>query len=103
LSSPGVVAADPLPANFDAGRELDLEPRTAAPDEARSCPWCGQPEPGRVCLNCGRRVARYTAQAAPAAVGAAAAADGDLVRCRNCQARVLAGARCAECGVPMAP
>src|SRR5438132_12262472 len=45
---PGVVI-------LDRGREVDLDPRTPAPQDTGSCPWCGAPSTDAVCDNCGRR------------------------------------------------
>ena len=87
---PGQVA-------LDSGREKDDEPRTPAPEDTGVCPWCSAPSTGAVCDNCGRRRSRYSA---PPAAGPATAASDDQVLCPACFARVAAGPRCGECGVP---
>lgn len=81
---------------LDSGRELDNDPRTPAPEDTGVCPWCNAPATGAVCDNCGRRRSRYSTP--PAAE--ARAATTDTVLCPACFARVAAGLRCAECGVP---
>jgi hypothetical protein len=83
---------------LESGRELDLDPRTAAPADTGFCPWCGTPATGAVCDACGRRRSRYT-QGAP---GQAAASTGETVLCPACFARVAEAPRCGECGVPFA-
>jgi hypothetical protein len=86
--------------DLDLGREQDQEPRTAAPKDTGTCPWCGAAATGAVCDSCGRRRSRYTT--APAAAAAAASGD-ETVMCPACFARVAAGPRCGECGVPFGP
>jgi hypothetical protein len=107
---PGVersqVEADPAaPLNwtagqlaFDRGRDEDHDPRTPAPEDTGTCPWCNAPAAGAVCDNCGRRRSRYSA---PPAQAAAARGD-DLMLCPACFARVATGPRCVECGIPFA-
>jgi hypothetical protein len=85
--------------DLDMGRERDLEPRTARPQDTGTCPWCGAAAAGAVCDACGRRRSRYTT--APAA--AVAATSEETVLCPACFSRVPAGARCGECGVPFGP
>jgi hypothetical protein len=83
---------------LDSGRELDLDPRTAAPADTGFCPWCGTPATGAVCDACGRRRSRYT-QALPE--GAVASTD-ETILCPACFSRVPEAPRCGECGVPFA-
>jgi len=86
--------------DLDRGRELDDGVRTPAPQDTGVCPWCNAPATGAVCDNCGRRKSRYSAP--PAAAQQAARASGeDGVLCPACFARVPAGPRCIECGVPI--
>jgi hypothetical protein len=84
---------------LDRGREQDLEPRTEKPQDSGTCPWCGAAGTGAVCDSCGRRRSRYT----EAKSEAASVRGGDTVLCPGCFARVAAGPRCEECGVPFAP
>jgi hypothetical protein len=81
---------------LDSGREQDLDPRTPAPQDTGSCPWCGAPATGAVCDNCGRRRSRYSA---PPQAAAQAVSDA-VVLCPACFARVPSGLRCSECGTP---
>jgi hypothetical protein len=84
---------------LDSGREQDLDPRTARPEDTGTCPWCGAAATGAVCDSCGRRRSRYTT--APAA--AAVQSSDETVLCPACFSRVPAGERCSECGVPFGP
>jgi hypothetical protein len=102
VAGPRDVPLDPLPADFDVGRESDDLPRTPAPGPLSACPWCGQASPGRICESCGRRVERYSNQPEQPA-RRAAAADDSLVLCPSCLGRVKWDVRCNECGVPMKP
>jgi hypothetical protein len=81
---------------IETGREIDFEPRTAAPAESATCPFCGVASLGAVCDSCGRRKARYVAASPLERI----AASGESRLCPACFARVPAGARCEECGVP---
>ena len=81
---------------IDPGREFDGDPRTAAPAESATCPFCGVASLGAVCDSCGRRKARYVAATPLERI----AASGESRLCPACFARVPAGARCDECGVP---
>ena len=89
-------AVDP---DLDLGREPDDGQRTPAPQDTGLCPWCTAPATSAVCDNCGRRRARYSV---PVVTARAAQRQGDTVLCPACFARVPAGARCEECGVPFA-
>jgi hypothetical protein len=84
---------------LDRGRDVDLDPRTPAPEDTGLCPWCSAPATGVMCDNCGRRRSRYSAPPAPAAQQAQ---GDDTVLCPACFARVATGPRCVECGVPFA-
>jgi hypothetical protein len=85
-----------VPGRFEleTGRASDSAQRTAPP-ESGTCPWCGAESSAAVCDACGRHRARY------AAAEADAATSTDTILCPACLARVSAGIRCVECGVPL--
>jgi hypothetical protein len=82
---------------LDLGRERDAGPRTPAPPETATCPWCGAASLDAVCDGCGQRKARYSA--APEREAARREA-GETVSCPSCFARVPYDARCSDCGTP---
>jgi hypothetical protein len=83
---------------IDRGRDEDGEPRTPAPEETATCPWCGFAALGAVCDNCGRRKARFATP--PPAEAPRAQGGGETVSCPSCFARVPKAARCSDCGLP---
>jgi hypothetical protein len=85
---------------LDEDRALDTDPRTPAPQDTGTCPWCGAPAGGAVCDACGRRRFKYTAS--PTATSPAQTAGGpqENVTCPACFGRVQPGPRCSECGLP---
>ena len=87
------------PLELERGREEDQGPRTAPPVDSGACPWCGAVSSSAVCDSCGRHRARHFAAPLPPPDAPASALDA--VMCPACFARVAAGARCAECGVPL--
>ena len=87
------------PLELERGREEDQGPRTAPPVDSGACPWCGAVSSSAVCDSCGRHRARHFAAPLPPPDAPSSALDA--VMCPACFARVAAGARCAECGVPL--
>jgi len=87
------------PLDLETGREEEAGPPTAAPIDSGACPWCGAASSSAVCDSCGRHRARYFASPLPPPD--LEAAQPEAVLCPACFARVVAGARCAECGVPL--
>jgi hypothetical protein len=89
----------PGPLEVERGRDEDSGPRTAAPVDSGACPWCGAASASAICDSCGRHRARYFAPPVPPPDSQAS--ESDSVLCPACFARVAAGTRCAECGVPL--
>ena len=89
----------PGPLDLETGRDEDAGPRTAAPVDSGVCPWCGAASSSAVCDSCGRHRARYFVSPLPPPD--AEAPQPEAVLCPACFARVVAAARCAECGVPL--
>jgi hypothetical protein len=87
------------PLELDRGRDEDSDPRTAPPVDSGACPWCGAASTAAVCDSCGRHRARYFAPSLTRPDEQAPQPDDVL--CPACFARVAAGPRCAECGVPL--
>ena len=87
------------PLEVESGRDEDSGPRTAPPVDSGACPWCGAASASAICDSCGRHRARYFA--APMPQPDSQAPESDSVICPACFARVAAGTRCAECGVPL--
>ena len=90
--APSAWTAGPI--EIEPSRELDLDPRTPAPRDDGTCPWCGSPSSEGVCASCGRRRARYLGAPSPAQ------SAGEIVTCPACYARVSPAARCSQCGLP---
>lgn len=90
-------AAGPL--ELDRGRVQDEDPRIEAPVDSGVCPFCGAASDRAVCDSCGRHRARLFVPPLPPPDAPQPEADGVL--CPACFARVAAGARCGECGVPL--
>lgn len=84
--------------DLDPTRNVDLDPKTAAPVDTGFCPWCGAPATGAVCDKCGRRRSRYVA--APQTEVQTASAE-DTLLCPACFSRVKWEGKCPECGVPL--
>lgn len=82
---------------IDRGRDEDADPRTPAPSETATCPFCGVASLEAVCDGCGRRKVYYAAERERAPQ---LAAGGEAVTCPSCFARVAKDARCSECGLP---
>ncbi|GAC1346822.1 MAG: hypothetical protein NVSMB23_25150 [Myxococcales bacterium] len=75
--------------------------RTASPADDGLCAYCGEYALDALCANCGQRRDRFLAppqRAVPARPGGA-----ERVLCPACFARVPAGPRCIECGLPFPP
>jgi hypothetical protein len=90
----------PGPLELERGRDEDQGPRTPAPVDSGACPWCGAAGSSAVCDSCGRHRARFFAPPLPPP-DASARPPPTILLCPACFARVPAGVRCAECGVPL--
>jgi hypothetical protein len=86
---------------LDLGREVDLDPRTAVPEDGGPCVWCGaESDGGAVCDTCGRRRSRYSGP--PPVAAQTQSKTDETVLCPACFSRVAIAPRCEECGVRFA-